>query len=40
MVAEVCDKDLHDLKILEAIDYIKSVSKKETTKRKDTKIYG
>ena len=32
IMADVCDKDLYDLKILEAIDYIKSVSKKKPTK--------
>ena len=32
MMADVCDKDLYDLKIFEAIDYIKTVSKKKTTK--------
>ena len=34
MMADVCDKDLYDLKILEAIDYIKSVSKKKPTKER------
>ena len=33
-MADVCDKDLYDLKILEAIDYIKSVSKKKSTKQR------
>ena len=33
-MADLCDKDLHDLKILEAIDYIKSVSKKKPTKER------
>ena len=32
IMADVCDKDLYDLKILEAIDYIKSISKKKPTK--------
>ena len=31
-MADVYDKDLYDLKILEAIDYIKSVSKKKSAK--------
>ena len=34
IMADVCDKDLYDLKILEAIDYIKSVSKKKSTKER------
>ena len=34
MIADVCNKDLHDLKILEAIDYIKSFSKKKPTKER------
>ena len=29
-----CDKDLYDVKILETIDYIKSVSKKKPTKER------
>ena len=33
-MADVCDKDLYDLKILEAIDYITSVSKKKPTKER------
>ena len=33
-MADVYDKDLYDLKILEAIDYIKSVSKKKSTKER------
>ena len=33
-MADVCDIDLYDLKILEAIDYIKSVSKKKPTKER------
>ena len=28
--ADVCNKDLYDLKILEAIDYTKSVGKKKS----------
>ena len=39
-MADVYDKDLYDLKILEAIDYIKSVSKKIINKRKDTETHG
>ena len=31
MVAGVCDKDIYDLKILEAIDYNISVNKKKLT---------
>ena len=34
IMANVCDKDLYDLQILEPIDYIKSVSKKKPTKEK------
>ena len=34
MMADVCDKDLYDLKILEATDYIKSVSKKKPIKER------
>ena len=34
MMADVCDKDLYDLKILEAADYIKSVSKKKPIKER------
>ena len=34
MMADVCDIDLYDLKILEAVDYIKSVSKKKPTKER------
>ena len=34
MMADVCDKDLYDLKILEAIDYINSFSKKKPTKKR------
>ena len=34
IMADVCDKDLYDLKILEPIDYIKSVSKKKPTKER------
>ena len=34
MIADVCNKDLYDLKILEAIDYIKSFSKKKPTKER------
>ena len=34
MMADVCDKDLDDLKILEAIDYIKSFSKTKPTKER------
>ena len=30
----MADKDLYDLKILEAIDYIKSFSKKKPTKER------
>ena len=33
-MADVSDKDLYDLKILEAIDSIKSVSKKKPTKER------
>ena len=33
-MADVYDKDLYDLKILEAIDYIKSVSKKKSAKER------
>ena len=33
-MADVCDKNLFSLKILEAIDYIKSVSKKKRTKER------
>ena len=38
IIADVCDKDLYDLKILEAIDYIKSVSKKKPTKERILKF--
>ena len=34
MMADVCDKDLYNLKILEAIDYIKSVDKKKPKKER------
>ena len=34
MMADVCDKDLYDFKILEAIDYTKSVGKKKPTKER------
>ena len=37
-MADVCYKDLYDLKILEAIDYIKSVSKKKPTKERILKF--
>ena len=33
-MADACGKDLYGLKILKAIDYIKSVSKKKPTKEK------
>lgn len=33
-MADICDKYLFDLKILEAIDYIKFVGKKKPTKGK------
>ena len=33
-MADVCDKDLYDLKMLEAIDYINSFSKKKPTKKR------
>ena len=39
-MADVCVKDLFDLKILEAIDYIKCVGKKKPTKKKGTETYG
>ena len=40
-MAGVCDKDyLFDLKMLEAIDYRRICWQKETSKRKDTEIYG
>ena len=38
IMADVCDKDLYDLKILEAIDYIKHVSKKKPTKARILKF--
>ena len=34
MMADVCDKDLYDLKILAVINCIKSVSKKKPTKER------
>ena len=34
IMADVCDKDLFDLKMLEVIDYIKSVSKTNATKER------
>ena len=37
-MADVSDKDLYDLKILEAIDYIKSVSKKKPAKERILKF--
>ena len=37
-MADVSDKDLYDLKILEAIDYIKSVSKKKPAKKRILKF--
>ena len=37
-MADVCYKDLYDLKTLEAIDYIKSVSKKKPTKERILKF--
>ena len=33
-MVDICDKDLYDLTILEAIDYVKSVSKKRPTKER------
>ena len=39
-MADVSDKDLYDLKILEAIDSIKSVSKKKPTKERILKYMG
>ena len=33
LMADLCDKDLYDLKILETLDYIKSVSKKKPSKK-------
>ena len=38
IMADVCDKDLYDLKILEAVDYIKHVSKKKPTKARILKF--
>ena len=38
VMEDVCDKDLYDLKILEAIDYIKSVSKKKPAKERILKF--
>ena len=38
IMANVCDKDLYDLQILEPIDYIKSVSKKKPTKERILKF--
>ena len=38
IMADVCDKDLYDLKILEVTDYIKSVSKKKPTKERILKF--
>ena len=38
IMADVCDKDLYDLKILEVTDYIKSVSKKKPTKERIPKF--
>ena len=38
IMADVCNKDLYDLKILEAIDYIKSVSKKKPPKERILKF--
>ena len=37
-MVDVCDKDLYDLKILKATDYIKSVSKKKPTKERILKF--
>ena len=34
MMGDVCDKELYNFKILKAIDYIKSVSKKKPTKER------
>ena len=39
LMADLCDKDLYDLKILEALDYIEPVSKNKPSKEKGTEIY-